>query len=197
MSNTDKTVTQLYSEIGSSYDKNTADAKLIEDCNSPGAKFGRTGINTKNSASSEGASDKSEGFLLSAFPNRTEWNSQMMLPNGINPRPYFRGISKDGWSKWAAGALMSDLLDLVIEKGFQKSVDIPAGNAYSTTECDIEYTVPSGYKALAVYKGLVTNGTCYVYNSYFKDGKARLVISNLNGSQKTVTAYAFILFVKS
>ena len=94
-------------------------------------------------------------------------------------------------------ALKGDLSDLVIEKGFQKSIDIPAGNAYSTTECDIEYTVPSGYKALAVYKGLVTNGTCCVYNSYFKDGKARLVISNLNGSQKTVTAYAFILFIKS
>lgn len=91
----------------------------------------------------------------------------------------------------------SDLSDLVIEKGFQKSVDIPAGNAYSSTECDIEYTVPSGYRALAIYKGLVTNSTCCVYNTYFTGGKARLVISNLNGSQKTVTAYIFILFIKS
>ena len=91
----------------------------------------------------------------------------------------------------------SDLSDLVIEKGFQKSVDIPAGNAYSSTECNIEYTVPSGYRALAIYKGLVTNSTCCVYNTYFTGGKARLVISNLNGSQKTVTAYIFILFIKS
>ena len=94
-------------------------------------------------------------------------------------------------------ALKADLSDLVIEKGFQKSVDIPAGNAYSSIECDIEYTVPSGYRALAIYKGLVTNSTCCVYNTYFTGGKARLVISNLNGSQKTVTAYAFILFIKS
>ena len=94
-------------------------------------------------------------------------------------------------------ALKADLSDLVIEKGFQKSVDIPAGNAYSSTECDIEYTVPSGYRALAIYKGLVTNSTCCVYNTYFTGSKARLVISNLNGSQKTVTAYAFILFIKS
>ena len=91
----------------------------------------------------------------------------------------------------------SDLSDLVIEKGFQKSVYIPAGNAYSSTECVIEYTVPSGYRALAIYKGLVTNSTCCVYNTYFTGGKARLVISNLNGSQKTVTAYIFILFIKS
>ena len=105
--------------------------------------------------------------------------------------------NSDGIYLFTPCATKSDLSNFIIEKGFQKSVDVPAGNAYSTTECDIEYTVPSGYKTLAVYKGLVTNGTCCVYNSYFKDGKARLVISNLNGSQKTVTAYAFILFIKS
>jgi hypothetical protein len=94
-------------------------------------------------------------------------------------------------------ALKSDLTDIIVEKGFQKSVDIPAGNAYATIECDIEYTVPSGYKALDIVRGIVPNATCCVYNVYLTGGKARLIISNLNGSRKNVTAYAFILFIKS
>lgn len=105
--------------------------------------------------------------------------------------------NSDAWTDWGANALKSDLSDLVIEKGFQKSVDIPAGNAYATIECDIEYTVPSGYKALDIVRGIVPNATCCVYNVYLTGGKARLVISNLNGSRKNVTAYAFILFIKS
>lgn len=85
-----------------------------------------------------------------------------------------------------------------MSKGFQKTFNIPAGNAYDTTVCDIEYTVPSGYKILAVYNGIVADNTCYVCNTYLiDDGKARLIISNLNGSQKTTTAYAFILFIRS
>ena len=117
----------------------------------------------------------------------------------FNKRGLVLEVNRDGDGSYTYFplALKSDLTDIIIEKGFQKSVNIPAGNAYATIECDIEYTVPSGYRALAIYKGLVTNSTCCVYNTYFTGGKARLVISNLNGSQKTVTAYAFIFFIKS
>lgn len=119
------------------------------------------------------------------------------LFNNVGSAIYIRRYWFGTWSGWVDIALKSNLSDIIIEKGFQKSVNIPAGNAYATIECDIEYTVPSGYRALAIYKGLVTNSTCCVYNAYFTGGKARLVISNLNGSQKTVTAYAFIFFIKS
>lgn len=126
--------TQLYSEIGSNYDKNTADAKLIGDCNAPGVKIGKTNSDTKNSPSSEKATDKAEGLILASFPTRTEWNSEMFLPNSINPRPYFRGISKEGWSKWAAGVLMSDLTE-------QNALKLTALNGYSFEQ---QYTY--GYK---------------------------------------------------
>lgn len=166
----------MYSEIGSSYDKNTADAKLIEDCNTPGVKFGRTGINTKNSASSEGVSDKSEGFLLSAFPNRTEWNSQMILPNGIDPHPYFRGISKEGWSKWSAGALKSDIPTRYGGTGLL----IPASKS-----CKI-YTAMAGklFNALIFVQGTTSAGFgTFIISGYGSDGgTGRYHALNLNTS---------------
>lgn len=181
----------------SNYDKNNVDSPTIADCNSPRVKEGTLDENSKNTPNTEGLTTATEGHLSTIFPNRAgSWNAQMALYNGKNPCVFLRGADTE-WAKWLALATKSDLTDIIIEKGFQKSVNIPAGNAYATIECDIEYTVPYGYRALAIYKGLVTNSTCCVYNTYFTGGKARLVISNLNGSQKTVTAYAFILFIKS
>lgn len=181
----------------SNYDKNNVDSPTIADCNSPGVKEGTLNGNSKNTPNTEGLTAATEGHLSTIFPNRAgSWNAQMALYNGKNPCVFLRGADTE-WAKWLALATKSDLTDIIVEKGFQKSVDIPAGNAYATIECDIEYTVPSGYKALDIVRGIVPNSTCCVYNVYLTGGKARLVISNLNGSRKNVTAYAFILFIKS
>ena len=132
--------------------------------------------------------------LINAFVSEKSASIFVMAGDAMALSIYRNG---DGRYSHYPIATKSDLTDIIVEKGFQKSVNIPAGNAYATIECDIEYTIPSGYSALTICKGLVTNSTCCVYNTYFTNGKARLVISNLNGSQKTVTAYAFILFIKS
>ena len=166
---------------------------LFADYSSP--TFVRWNYKTANTPYKAGLTYGQEGFAL-VFGSVSGWHTVISwLKGGRNMWAHYVSEGTDyGWSEYAQ---KSDLSDLVIEKGFQKSVDIPAGNAYSSTECDIEYTVPSGYRALAINKGLVVSSTCCVYNTYFTGGKARLVISNLNGSQKTVTAYAFILFIKS
>lgn len=110
---------------------------------------------------------------------------------------YASGKFDGTWNSSVGLATKSDLTDLVIERGFSKSISIPAKTPYATTEYDVEYTIPSGYKQLAIIRAYTTGSACNVFNAYFKDGKVRLVISNLSGNQQTINAYAFILFVKS
>lgn len=179
--------------VNNNLSKAIISSDLFADYSSP--TFVRWNYKTANTPYKAGLTYGQEGFAL-VFGSVSGWHTVISwLKGGRNMWAHYVSEGTDyGWSEYAQ---KSDLSDLVIEKGFQKSVDIPAGNAYSSTECDIEYTVPSGYRALAINKGLVVSSTCCVYNTYFTGGKARLVISNLNGSQKTVTAYAFILFIKS
>lgn len=138
-----------------------------------------------------------DGILL-AFDALGDGNVvYQQLFNNVGGALYVRRYWFNGWSDWVDIALKSDLTDLVIERGFSKSISIPAKTPYATTEYDVEYTVPSGYKQLAIIRAYTTGSACNVFNAYFKDGKVRLVISNLSGNQQTINAYAFILFVKS
>ena len=95
--------------MSNNYDKNTIDPVLMADCNSPSVKISRFGKDTLNSTYTEGIATPTEGLILTAYPKRSTWNSQMALPNGVNARPYVRGVSANSWSKWKEVTLKDDL----------------------------------------------------------------------------------------
>ena len=111
-----RTHTQLYSDsqvlannLSQNYDKNTAYAKLITDCDSVGMKIAIANSATLHTPYTEDSTQNAEGLLITAYPGRTTWNSQYFFPNGTNSAPFYRGINKDGWSKWERLAAKSDL----------------------------------------------------------------------------------------
>lgn len=165
----------------------------LTDLPSKGSCFGVIG----NPPISIGNSFSIPAYSRFAFINTGDSTDGALLAIDASGNIYSAYRSNGIWNAGQVSALKSDLTDLVIERGFSKSISIPAKTPYATTEYDVEYTIPSGYKQLAIIRAYTTGSACNVFNAYFKDGKVRLVISNLSGNQQTINAYAFILFVKS
>lgn len=85
----------------SAYDKNTANAPVVSDCNSPGMKISTINSDTKNSPTKEGVVVATEGLLFTVFPNRgSGWNAQMALMNSGDPQLCIRGADASAWGKW-------------------------------------------------------------------------------------------------
>lgn len=166
---------------------------LFADYSSP--TFVRWYNGTANTSYKAGLTYGQEGFAL-VFGKISNYHTVIAwLKGGKNMWAHYVSQGTDyGWSEYAQ---KSDLSNFIIEKNFSGSVDIPSGDTYATVECEVEYNVPSGYRTLCVTKGIVVNRTCFVYNVFLDNGKAHIVISNADGKPKTVTAYAFLLFVKS
>lgn len=118
---------KLYiNNLSNNYDKNTIDPVLMADCNSPSVKISRFGKDTLNSTYTEGIATPTEGLILTAYPKRSTWNSQMALPNGVNARPYVRGVSANSWSKWKEVTLKDDFkyIDVRIATSANNSIVI-------------------------------------------------------------------------
>lgn len=97
--------------LSNNYDKKPDSIGAIADCNSPGANFTVYNESTKNSPYTSGLTYSTEGILITSFPNRNEWNSQLALSNNTAPRPYIRGLGNDhNWTDWSVIALKSDLI---------------------------------------------------------------------------------------
>lgn len=96
--------------LSNNYDKKPDSIGAIADCNSPRANFTVYNESTKNSPYTSGLTDSTEGILITSFPNRNEWNSQLALSNNTATRPYIRGLGNDhNWTDWSVIALKSDL----------------------------------------------------------------------------------------
>lgn len=185
--------TQLYSDSSRRFLIDKAIYNSLTDLPSKGSCFGVIG----NTPISIGNSFSIPAYSRFAFINTGDSTDGALLAIDASGNIYSAYRSNGIWNAGQVSALKSDLTDLVIERGFSKSISIPAKTPYATTEYDVEYTIPSGYKQLAIIRAYTTGSACNVFNAYFKDGKVRLVISNLSGNQQTINAYAFILFVKS
>lgn len=160
-----------------------------------GYYFGKLTQNTP-----DGTTDFNWIIEVQAFDNNPNYVYQRVTR--ASDRAIFTRFKNNGtWRDWEVLALKSDLTTTIIEKQFNDTIAVPSGTAYSITTFTIPYTVPSGYKFLAICRTWVDNGESYVKNAYLSGTESKrtvtVIVSNLNGVAKNTVAYASILFIKS